>query len=155
LGGKSGSRHRQVVDIPARIGGHVRGPDDPPRLSKESDDLVYRTRSDLEPGLQAPAKFRQDVRGQHDLVRFQADGRQRLAQAPRAEGRHQDMGVRDDLHETALKTSSSVRNPSAWAKGTVYGKGEPGSRLGAMGLTEGAAGAILAAVGPAGRAERP
>lgn len=46
-------------------------------------------------------------------------GQQRLAESMGGEARQQHVGVEDDPHETALKTSSSVTNPWASARGTV------------------------------------
>jgi hypothetical protein len=38
-------------------------------------------------------------------------------ESPRGKPTDQDIGVEEDLHDTALKTSSSVRNPRASANG--------------------------------------
>src|SRR3982751_6042985 len=61
----------------------------------------------------------QHVFGSDDLVFVQADGHKLLAEATRGEGGQENIGVQDDLHETALKTSSSVRKPCASARGRV------------------------------------
>ena len=59
------------------------------------------------------------VLGEHDLMAVKTYCDNSFAQPARAEGGQQNIAVQHHLHEMALNTSSSVKNPWASAKGSA------------------------------------
>jgi len=120
LSGQRGAEDGQVRAVAAGVGRESGRDNDRCVLAKERDDGLGLRPGDFEFSAQVAAQFLQDGLREDDVVARKADLQDGVAQAARGEGSHQDVGVEDDFHERASKTSSSVRNPWASAKGAVF-----------------------------------
>jgi hypothetical protein len=60
---------------------------------------------------QIPHNFFQQFLAEHNLMAVKAKLHKGFAEPTRSKSSNNDVGVKDYLHEMALKTSSSVRNP--------------------------------------------
>lgn len=87
--------------------------------SDETNDRLDPPLGQADLAGQDPLELTKDRLGDAPLVLGQDGADDVRAQSSSGEGGHEDVGVEEDLHDTALNTSSSVRSPFASAKGAT------------------------------------
>ena len=110
----------QVLGIAACIRLDCSWPVDLAVLTKQMHNRRDSCIRELDLLPKAPADLVEQLRTHEDDMCVKTDLEDGLAETTSGERRHDHIGVEQHFHEMALKTSSSVKNPCASAKGRTF-----------------------------------
>ena len=89
---------------------------------EKTNDLFHLGGRHFELAFQVSFQFVEDVARKHQGVGIQADRDDRITNSPGSEAGQKHVAIKNDPHENALKTSSSVKKPAASAKGMALAR---------------------------------